>query len=142
MSQLSEDKVSQYVAGDYTGVPKCSVCKENICYIIVDIKDCVSKSEERVIGDSISFLSTGHSYTRERKVTSEISSYSYSRVCQSCIIKHDYITDASVNVFISSGFRKAPLCATCKEAPTFIRIEDGGKYFTKKCSTCMGGKIF
>ena len=66
--------------------------------------------------------------------------YYYSNVCHGCrsSIPRVYVEDKVVNNYIDSKFKKGPLCEQCKKKCCFIRIDVLGRYFTKKCTSCIG----
>ena len=135
MKPLGKDAVNQYLAGDYTNVPKCNVCSKKNCYIIVE-----TKIEKQVPNNmyGIHFLACcSHPEEKKRK---EYRTYYYSTTCNTCKPKQTYITDASMNAFIEADCKYGPMCLQCQKEYCFIKIEEGGKIFTKKCSSCLESK--
>lgn len=124
MKKITGGEVEKYTSKKYTNTPFCDICKTKRCYIIVDTK-----------------YKTITSFNAP-DVIQEYSNYYYSKQCQTCVPDEQYITDASINTFIQSGFTSSPLCSKCKTERTFIKIDDRGRYFSKRCASCIVNKIF
>ena len=114
MEKLNIKEVNQYISGNHMNAPKCKVCHERVCYIIVGTDD-----------DS-----------------SDNKCYTYSKTCNQCTLNREYITDMSANAYVDSKYQNAPLCVTCGVKRCFIRVEGARMYYTKKCSFCIGSKFF
>ena len=137
MDPLSENEINQYLEGDYSNTPKCEACAKKLCYIIVETK--LEKSLSNNMG-GIHFFSAC-SLPPPRETIKERRFYYYSTTCNTCKPKQTYITDASMNAFLKADCHYGPTCIQCHRAYCFIRIEeDGKKYFSKKCSSCIESK--
>ena len=141
MANLDIEEVNQYIAGNRTRTPKCSVCNDNYCYINVQYEESkrpkASSSSGGIYFHFSSSLTLLPSSPRK-----EIQYYHYSSTCRYCKPVHHYISDISANEYVESHCKSAPLCAHCKAKPCFIRVEAGGWYFTKSCASCLGSKNF
>ena len=141
MELLVEDELNRFLAGNYTNTPKCAICSKKICYIIVETKI------ERFVptgvgGNPFFFSSSPPQKEKKKKKGKEYRMYYYSTICNTCKPKQKYITDASMNAFVEADCKYGPMCAQCQKEYCFIRIEDGNKYFTKMCSSCLESKKF
>ena len=136
MNEIPLEKVDEFTSGNYKNTPKCLICKTKNCYIIIDqklVKKC-QKHEKKSI------------FWQKRPENEEIQPqnfkniYLYSTTCKNCVhdISRNYISDEEVQHFINNRCVSDQKCADCKTKSCFIRINNKGKYFTKKCSFCIG----
>ena len=134
------DEVDRFISKDYTNTPSCYVCSLRHCYIIVErIKRELNAAPPT---NSSIYFSNSKIKTTPSRSNLVNTTYYYSETCNCCQTKKSYITDMSFNAFVDSGFTASPLCEQCQKRHTYIKIDNIGKYFTKKCSPCIEGKIF
>ena len=136
MNEITLEKVNQFTSGNYENTPKCSVCNTKKCYIIIDQKMVKKAPKTRIFGQF------GSKNEENRQKTSQKfkNTYFYSPTCKNCVqhIPHEYITDEEVIKFIENRCVSDKKCVDCGKTSCFIRINNKGKYFTKKCSSCIG----
>ena len=135
MANLDIKEVNQYIAGNRTLAPKCSLCNDNYCYIIVERK--YKKTKVKT-----AYTAGGIDCSLPTSLCKEILCYHYSQTCHVCKTEHNYLTDISRNEYIDTQFKSAHLCKQCRMKHCFIRVGGGGWYFTKICASCLGSKKF
>ena len=140
MELLGEDELNRFLAGNYTNTPKCAVCAKKICYIIVETK--IERVIPTGVGEIPLFFSSSSPQKEKREKGKEYRMYYYSTFCNTCKPKQKYITDASMNAFVEADCKYGSKCVQCEDEYCFIGIEDGKKYFTKMCSSCLESKKF
>ena len=136
MNEITLEEVDHFTSGNYKNTPKCSQCLTKNCYIIIDSKK-VENGPKTPIFDQF-WLKNDKNALKTTQIFKN--RYFYSATCKNCVqyIHHEYITDEEVMKFIENHCISEQKCVDCRKNSCFIRINTKGKYFTKKCSSCIG----
>ena len=136
MNEIPLEKVDAFTSGNFKHTPQCLICHKKNCYIIVDQKLKKNSQKYEKIGN---FWQKRHKKEEIMRPKSK-TRYFYSKTCKNCVcdISRNYITDLEVVHFIDNRCVSQQKCDVCKIKSCFIRINEKGKYFTKKCSSCIG----